>query len=661
MKIARLAIITALSLSAAPAWAQPGNTADEASAPSQPAIESDPVARKHVRGCPVGTDCADAGPQAGLREFELEAFPKPGEGRSPWMKPSRTSGSRAPNARHASASSPTEVRPDLPWLARLSMPQFKVTWDPRVIKYLEFYKDDPRGRNIMGAWLRDQGKWRDMINAELTKAGLPTDLLYVCMIESSYDPLETSRAGAAGLWQFMRHGGRVYGLRIDRWIDERNDPERATAAVLQYWTDLYQRFGDWDLAMAAFNAGYAGVLRSIAKYNTNDFWQLVDYENALPWGSSIYVPKALAAAIVGHNRALFGYDEIKEAAPIQWDHVNVPRSVSLKTVARAAGVKLDAVKELNPQLRRGRTPPGTRNYVLRVPKGSGDLFRARFPRMRAEWDVYDEYLVKHGERFEDIATMHDISRGKLRDLNGVEHESEVGGGETLIVPRLSEAERRANHERAMDKLYAGGHPKGEPGDKLVVAVPDTGEAGKGKRRVFYRVVTGDSLWKVSRAFGVSVRELAAWNGLDADGGLYARMVLQVFVDRGFDAGEARVALLDDDRLEVVIRGSEGHIVAAEQRQGRERIVYRPNKRESYADIGKKYGMSDHDLARINRQPRNTVAGPGDEVVVYRVVDRTKSKRAAKQARAARKYKAKRKRARSRAAESKSTKKRKPGS
>ncbi|HUH03780.1 MAG TPA: LysM peptidoglycan-binding domain-containing protein [Kofleriaceae bacterium] len=575
-------------------------------------IEADPLARKHVRGCPVDRNC-ESDLQRGLYEFELEAFPRGG---SPWVEGKTAPGRTAADRR---GIEPTDLRPDLPWLARLKMPDFPVRWDERVIKYLEFYKDDPRGRNIMGAWLRDMTKYEHLILPALRSAKLPDDLIYLCMIESSYDPHETSRAGAAGLWQFMRHGGRVYGLTIDRWVDERRDPARSTQAVLAYWADLHQRFGDWDLAMAAFNAGYAGVLRSIAKYNTNDFWQLVDFENALPWGSSIYVPKALAAAIVGHNRELFGYGGLEPAARIEWDDVNVPRSITLKVIARAAGVSEEAIAALNPHLIRKRTPPGQPGYLVHVPRGTAELFRARFVRMRAEWDTEDEYVVQHGERFEDIAMIHGLSRAKLAALNGIEHESEVAGGITLIVPRVSDETKRANHQRAMDDLYAGGHPAGAPGDKLIVAVPDATRTIRGKRRVFYRVVTGDTQYGVAKSFGVDRKDLAAWNGLDPEGYLHARMVLQVFVDKAFDAGGKGVKLLDENRLQVVTRNSPEHLDAAETRVGRVRLTYKAEKRESFAEIGKKYGLSDHDLARINRRPRTTTLEPGDECLVYQTV------------------------------------------
>ncbi len=598
------------------ALAQPGLTPPRT-------LATDADGRSHVRGCPVGKDCSRSELEAGLREFELQTFPPEG---SPWMDQRE----RGPARRSRRARTALEIRPDLHWLGQLVMPDLPVRWDERIIKYLEFYKDDPRGRNIMSAWLRDQGRYRDLILPALRRARLPEDLLYVCMIESSYDPHEKSWAGAVGLWQFMPAGATIYGLRVNRWLDERKDPVRATEAVLLYWTDLYQRFHNWELALAAFNAGYAAVLRSIAKYNTNDYWALLEYENGLPWGSSIYVPKALAAAIVGRNRALFGYDHIREASPFAYDEVVVPRSVSLAHVARAAGARLDDVKELNPQLRQARTPPGMRDYAVRVPRGHGAQFRERLERMRAEWDTHDEYQVARGERFEDIATTHGLSRDALARLNGVDHESEVAAGDVLLVPRVSDEDKARNRDKAAAELYASGHPASRDGEPLLVPVPDRELEVKGKSRVFYRVVSGDSLGKVARAFGVDAGQLADWNCIDRDGLLFPRMVLQVFVPRDFDAAARKIALLDPARILVVDRGSAEHLAEAEKRVGRERVVVVAKGGETLAQVARRFGLEDHDLARINRLPRTTVLTAGQEIVVYKVVDASRSKRAAEQ-------------------------------
>ncbi len=576
-------------------------------------LTAQPDERAAVRGCPMGQTCRPW--QDELREFELEAF---SQAAGPWVE----------GAEPRRATSPTALRPDLPWLANLTMPDLPVTWDRRVIDYLVFYKDDPRGRRIMRGWLERQGRYRDVIVAALRKAKLPEDLLYLAMIESSYDSTERSRVGASGLWQFMPGSGRIYGLTIDRWVDERNDPVRATEAAMGAWADLYQRFGNWDLAMAAYNAGYGAVLKAIARFNSNDFWALVDYENALPWESGIYVPKALAAAIVGHNLATFGFADVDLGAPERWDDVTVPSSIALSTLAKAAGCGVDDLKRLNPHLRKNRTPAG-RAFVLRVPAGGGPAFAAKLGQLKGDWDTVDTYVARYGERFEDIATQFGISRQKLRALNDLDHDTEVTGGTVLVVPRVAADVRKKNLAAAADELYGSGVDH-RPGEALIVAVPDKDAEVAGARRVFYRVVAGDELGVVARAMGASARELATWNGLTVDASLQPRMVLQAFVAPTWSEDQARVALLDETRLVIVTRGSKEHLELSEGRSGRQRVEYVAPKRESYEQIGKRFGLSKRDMARINRKPPDTMVDKGELVVVYKVVDRTRSERAQKQ-------------------------------
>jgi len=562
-----------------------------------------------------------------LYEFEVAAFPVPGGG--PWLAAPQTQVAGGVEATVVVTSDdPLELRPDLPWLADLELPDLPIKWTKRLIDYLSFYKDDRTGRNIMRGWLEAQGRYKDLILTQLRSRKLPDDLLYVAMIESSYDAFESSYAGAAGLWQFMPAGGKIYGLQIDRWIDERNDPLRSTVAVLDYFGDLHERFGDWALALAAYNAGYGAVLRSIARYNTNDYYQLGSYENGLAWESTLYVPKALACAIVGHNRELFGFGEVKADPAETWEEVAVGGSTKLSSLASATGTSAEAIKRLNPHLRRGRTPAG-KSFIVRVPAGGGASFAAKLGQTRGDWDDVDSYVVRYGERFEDIATQFGIAKQKLRALNEIEHESDVGGGSLILVPRVSDSKRKQNLAAAADELYGSGVDH-RPGEALIVPVPDPAAAIADRRRIFYRVVIGDSLPVVARALGVGAGELATWNGLDAAAALHPRMVLEAWVPTAWSEDRANVALLDESRLVIVKRGSKEHLELSEGRSGRVRTEYKAAKRESFEQIGKKFGLGKRDLARINRKSPETMVDKGETVIVYIVVDHTRSDRAAKQ-------------------------------
>ncbi len=592
---------------------------------AEPVLDQELDGRLHVRGCAVGETCGRA--QDVLREFQLERMPPPGN--NPWIDERAVAPSRLEPAQVRLVKKPSELRPDAPWLDQLELPDLPIKWSQRLVDYLVFYRDDPRGRAIMQGWLVAQGKYRDLILAQLRKAKLPEDLLYVAMIESGYDPGDLSHAGALGIWQFMPEAGKIYGLRRDRWVDERRDPYRSTIAQMDYFKDLYQRFGDWHIALAAFNVGYGAMLRSIARYNTNDYYQLCAYENAVPWETCWYTPKVLATAIVGRNRAAFGFDKLKAAPAEAWDEVAVPTSIPLGIIARAAGVQEADIKRLNPQLRQNRTPPGEPGYLVRVPIGKKADAARRLAELQSDWDGFDAYVVGHGERLEDVATTYGMSTLALKRLNAIAHESEVEGGTVLVVPRISEDQRAKNRAKAKANLHTSGVDQ-KAGEPLIVPVLDKDATIAGKHRVFYRVVTGDSLVSVAKAFGLPKRDLATWNGLEPDANIQPRMVLVAWVPDSFDADQRRITLLDESQLVIVTRGSPEHMDLAEARMGRVRTEYVAAAREKLADVAKKFGMGSHDLARINRISYDTVLEKGDKVIVYQVADPTRSDRAEEQ-------------------------------
>ena len=588
----------------------------------EPTLPQQEDGRRAVRGCAVDDDCSHPGQD--MREIDAELFPRTNA--NPWLDERTPPPSHLEGTASRVVKRPSELRPDAPWLDKLELPDLPVRWTQKLVDYLVFYKTDPRGRNTITAWLAAQGRYKDMIAGYLRKAHLPQDLMYVAMIESSYDPSSLSKAGALGIWQFMPSAGKIYGLRQDRWVDERRDPYRATIAQLDYFRDLYQRFGDWDIALASFNVGYGAMLRSIARYNTNDFYKLCDYENAIPWETCLYPPKVLATAIVGRNRAVFGVDAIKVAAPEAWDEVSVPTSLPLGIIARAAGSTEAEIKRLNPHLRRGRTPPGEAGYIVRVPVGTRPDATRRIVELQSEWDNFDAYVVAHGERFEDVATTYGLSSSALKKLNGVEHESEIAGGTVLVVPRISADQRAKNQAKAKAKLMSSGIDSQE-GEALIVPVPDKDQKIANKRRVFYRVVIGDTVGSIAKALDVSRTQLAAWNDLALGVNLHPKMVLQAWVAPKWNADKARVALLDEDHLVVVTRGSAEHMDLAEARTGRVRMEYVASSKEKLADIAKRFGMGSHDLARINRISYSTVLDKGDKIIVYQVVDPKRSDRA----------------------------------
>lgn len=527
--------------------------------------------------------------------------------------------------RAVSAASRTPVLPDSEWLRSLKLPELPVRWDPVVLHYLEYFRSHPRGHAIMGNWLRRAGRYRALIEGTLDKEGLPRDLIYLAMVESGFETAARSRAGAGGIWQFMPGAARAYGLEVSYWLDARRDPERSAEAAARYLKDLYVRFGSWHLVFAAYNAGYGAVLQSITRYNTNDYWELCRHEAGLPWESSLYVPKILAAAIVGHNPEAFGFGDLVPDPPLAFERVDVPGGTNLAVVARAIASSTETLAALNPQIARERVPPDRPMFGLRVPIGSRSLFADNFERLRGAsgGERLDTVTLRFGETLDAVARARGTSTRELRRLNGVKDSSELRAGVAILVPRRRDAIREGATARpdppGGPAAGAGRGEGGEAGtggedDQILVAVPDRVFNYEGRERVFYRTRDADTLEEVAEVFGVRVDDLVEWNNIDATAKLHPKMVLQIFVRKDFDP--RNVVLLDTAGVRVVTLGSREFLELEAARRGKKRLVVEARAGDTLAKLGRRYGLTVGDLARINRFSSSSELQGGQQIVVY---------------------------------------------
>ena len=235
------------------------------------------------------------------------------------------------------------------------------------------YFSTGKGRGAMEHGLVRAGLYRDMISRVLREEGVPQDLIYLAQAESGFHPLALSRAGARGMWQFMAGRASGYGLQRNWWVDERQDPEKATRAAARHLKDLYNQFGDWYLAMAAYNSGPGTVQRAVERTGYADFWELYR-RNVLPAETRNYVPIILAVTIVAKNPAQYGFDQPPETPPAA-EVVKVNYAVDLRLVAECIDVSAATLQDLNPSLLRMTTPKDA-EFDLRLPAGSGERFRA---------------------------------------------------------------------------------------------------------------------------------------------------------------------------------------------------------------------------------------------------------------------------------------------
>lgn len=415
--------------------------------------------------------------------------------------------------------------------SRCDMP---IDANDRVVASLHFFQT--RGRKTFAIWLQRAGRYRTLITDILQREGMPSDLFYLAVIESGLNPRAYSRSRAVGLWQFMAHTGRMMGLKRTHWIDERRDPIKATEAAAQYLKDLFAEFGDWRLALAAYNAGPGRVRRTIARSGTNDYWQL-----DLPRETKNYVPLFMAAAVIAKDPQLFGFKPQAEEPPFAYEAVELPKNwqyVDLKSAAQLLDIERQVLHDLNPELRQDITPPGSRPpYVLRVPPGKGQILLNQYASLPVSPGVaVHQYQVQRGDTISGIAQTFGVSTRVIAAANSLKNPNFIRPRQMLYIPistpivqKAKQTEQLIYTVRPKDSLSTIASMHGvslrdlmdwnglnttliKPGQKLVVQQqPSRQEVLRGGKT--YTVQPGDTLWELARRFAVSVADLQAWNGL----------------------------------------------------------------------------------------------------------------------------------------------------
>jgi peptidoglycan lytic transglycosylase D len=335
-----------------------------------------------------------------------------------------------------------------PPAAMLVVPPYRVEDNHDVRRFLDHFQTGYR-RAVVERWLVHAGRYLPMVLDVFKQKGLPEELVFTAMIESGFDPLAASRAGAKGLWQFMAPTARRYGLRVDNWLDERLDPEKSTVAAARHFLDLYAVFGSWNLAQAAYNAGERTVLEAIRAMGTSDFWALAR-GRWLRDETKNFVPAIQAATLIAREPERYGF-MVTPAAPLMYDLVFVPRSTSLKQLASKAGLDPDALERLNPELRLKQTPPdGT--YPLKVPVGGATMVRTALDResvanystasppssahgtlspVRASRST--THVVKKQETVAAIAKRYGVTAADIIRWNGLDGAGRIRPGDRLRV------------------------------------------------------------------------------------------------------------------------------------------------------------------------------------------------------------------------------------
>lgn len=311
---------------------------------------------------------------------------------------------------------------------------FPLIYNSPVETFIQYFQNK---ENFMKAALGRAETYRPLMTSIFRENEIPEDLVYLSLIESGFNPHAYSRAGACGPWQFMKGTARRYGLRVDKWVDERRDPEKSTQAAVKYLKDLHTMFGDWYLALTAYNAGEGKVAAAIQRYNSTDLWYIRE-KTYLKQESCDFVPKLLAAITIGKQPGEYGFNELgySDSTP-PLTKVHIPYSTDLKMIAAMAEISLPELKRDNPELCSWCTPPGQGGYWVKIPESKREIFTKNFSQNKGKlkkYQVGQKHLIKSGETLATIARKYNTNVNQLMKLNGIKNSRTLRPGQTLRIP-----------------------------------------------------------------------------------------------------------------------------------------------------------------------------------------------------------------------------------
>lgn len=418
--------------------------------------------------------------------------------------------------------------------------------DAEILKYVkQFSREDSQYRCGMERAVQYLPMIREIFRANK----LPTDLIYIPLVESNFRVDAVSPAGAVGLWQFVHSTARIYGLKVDKWVDERRDPEKSSLAAAKYLTDLYEMLGDWDLALAGYYMGEYRVHKAIGLHRTRDIATLANTKS-FGWGAKQYVSRIKAAILMAKHPEQYGLPDSDQ--PLRYDTIQVANGKRLKDIADRLGVSDQTLQELNPELKTSTIPPGKGEYPLKVPVGTASVKIAEKPSQQEEQGPstkptstvtkknsssksadYLVHKVERGETLSKIARQYGVEANVLQEFNNIQNARSLQIGQSIRVPitgkggpelithlvqkgeTLELIARRYHVEIATLKTYNDikDAKRLQIGQTLKVPLSKGSVlANTQEKKMFtYRVKRGDSLSKIASAFGVSVNQLKEWN------------------------------------------------------------------------------------------------------------------------------------------------------
>lgn len=483
---------------------------------------------------------------------------------------------------------PWPEEPEEPLRASLGGGPFPIVQNKQIQFWIDYFTGPGRKR-FQRALTRMQ-TYRPTVERILRELDVPPDLAVVPLIESGYSMKARSRARAVGPWQFIAGTARLYGLRVNWWIDERRDVVAATYAAGHYLRDLYSLWESWLLALAAYNAGEYRVAMAVVRQKSKDFWKL-----RLPRQTRRYVPKFLAALYLARDPSKYGFDE-PTGAPLAFDEVTVKEATDLSLIAKLAGCSREELRRLNPALLRWCTPPGA-EVAVKVPSGRGAIVEAKLraipPEKRITWR---RHRIRRGETLIQIARRYGTSVYALKKLNGIRNSHLIRAGKSLIVPvRRGYAVAASSKPSYRKKKRNLSKEQVERKAKRSLAPP-------GYKRVYYMVRDGETLGEIAERFHTSARYLRRWNNLSRRSFIYPGQRLAVYVPPSFD--------LSHLALDPPPPSPHKHV----------RRSYVVRKGDTLSSISRRFNVKVSDLLVWNKKRLNSVLRPGEKLEIWQQKD-----------------------------------------
>jgi membrane-bound lytic murein transglycosylase D len=441
---------------------------------------------------------------------------------------------------------------------------------PAVENYIYFFSG--RGRGTLEAALARSGRYRDMILRVLKEEGVPQELIYLAQAESGFHPLAVSRAGARGMWQFMASRATGYGLERNWWVDERQDPEKATRAAARHLKDLYRQFNDWYLAMAAYNSGPLTVQNAVARTGYADFWQLYN-RGVLPKETRNYVPIILAVTIMAKNPTQYGLEHVPLESPLEADTVKINYPVDLRLAAECTDSSVSMLQDLNPSLLRMTTPKDG-DFEIKLPRGTKGKYLtniAAIPVDKRVWWRY--YKVASGDTLASIGRKYHTTPAAIATVNDLRASDTLQLERRLIIPMAPGA---AANSVAFSKAV-----------------------------LRYRVRKGDTVLSVADDFGIPPERLRQWNRLHGNQLAQGRIL---FIHRVVAEPRARYG-----------EGSVPRAMTAKSKSGNSlrtspRHVHKVKPGETLYSIAAEHNTTVDQLQRSNKLASATIH-PGDRLII----------------------------------------------